>query len=383
MKEPKTFDDIRPYRDNEIPAAMQRIAESTSFPLLATYVFPDRDIASVREQIKSIRTIDEFQSQVMFYMNAQVIRRTMTDFTWGGLEHLSPDMKYLFVGNHRDIVLDSSLLEYVLYNNGHETSEITFGANLMQSQLIVDIGRANKMFRVERPGSNIREFYRASSYLSEYIRHTICNKHQSVWIAQRNGRTKDGLDQTDQGIIKMLGMSRTDNKVDALDELHIVPVAISYEWESCDILKALELYEKKLMGRYVKKTGEDVNSILTGFSQPKGRVHLQFCEPLRRDELAVYDACTQGDFHRAVAHLIDRRIHRAYRLTPNNYIAHDLRYGHSRFANCYTSEQKTAFVQHLKALRPYEESCDLEILADLLLGIYSNPVDSVLTDEAS
>ena len=382
MNESRTFDDIRPYRDDEIPAAMRRIAESTSFPLLASYVFPDRDIAEVREMLKSLRTIAEFQSQVMFHMNAQVIRRTMTGFTWSGVEHLSPGQKYLFISNHRDIVLDSSLMQYVLYNNGHETSEITFGANLMQSRLIVDIGKANKMFRVERPGNNIREFYHASSRLSEYIRHTLRDKHQSVWMAQRNGRTKDGRDLTDQGIIKMLGLSRTDNKVDALDELHIAPVAISYEWEPCDILKALELYERKLTGRYVKKPGEDVNSILTGITQPKGRVHLQFCEPLRREELAAYDACTQGDFHRAVARLIDLRIHRAYRLMPNNYIAHDLRYGRSDHAARYTPEQKAAFVHRLEALRPYEESCDPDMLADLLLGIYSNPVDSALDDGA-
>ena len=383
MEETKDFDDIRPYRDEEIPAAMRRIAESTSFPLLASYVFPDRDIASVREFVKSLRTIDEFQSQVMFHMNAQVIRRTMTSFTWGGLEHLSPGRRYLFIGNHRDIVLDSSLMQYVLYNNGHETSEITFGANLMQSPLIVDIGKANKMFRVERPGNSPREFYRASLRLSEYIRHTLLDKRQSVWMAQRNGRTKDGLDLTDQGVIKMLGLSRTDDKVEALDELCIVPVAISYEWEPCDILKALELYERKLTGRYVKKPGEDVNSILTGITQPKGRVHLHFCEPLRREELALYDACTQGDFHRAVARLIDRRIHRAYRLTPNNYIAHDLRHGRSTYMDCYTPGQKEDFLHRLEALCPYEETCDPDVLADILLGIYANPVDSALNDEAS
>lgn len=378
-----SFDDIRPYRDDEIPAAMQRIAESTTFPLLASYVFPDRDLGEVRRLLLSLRTIDEFQARVMSYMNAEVIRRTMTGFTWGGLERLSPGRKYLFIGNHRDIVLDSSLMQYVLYNNGHETSEITFGANLMQDPLIVDIGKANKMFRVERPGNSPREFYRASARLSEYIRHALREKRQSVWIAQRNGRTKDGLDLTDQGVIKMLGLSRPDNKVDALDELHIVPVAISYEWEPCDILKVLELYERKLMGRYVKKPGEDVNSILTGIAQPKGRVHLHFCEPLRREELARYDGCTQGEFHRAVAHLIDLRIHRAYRLTPNNYIAHDLRYGRSMHAARYTPGQKEAFLRHLEALRPYEENCDPDLLADLLLGIYANPVDSVLNDEAS
>ena len=370
------YDDIRPYRDDEIPAAMERIADSTSFPLLASYVFPDMEVASVREKIKSIRSIREFQSQVMFYMNARVIDRTMTEFTYGGIEQLSTDTRYLFISNHRDIVLDSSLMQYALYNNGHETSEITFGANLMQSQLIIDIGKANKMFRVERPRHNPKEFYRSSLYLSEYIRHTICEKHQSVWIAQRNGRTKDGIDQTDQGIIKMFGMSRSGNKVDALADLHIVPVAISYEWEPCDVLKALELYEKRQMGYYIKKPGEDVNSILTGFTQPKGRVHLEFCKPIGRDELEAYDTCTMGDFNRAVAALIDRRIHDAYRLTPNNYIAHDLRYGRCDYADRYTDEQKQAFMKHLCAQKLYTENCDIEVLTDILLSIYSNPVDA-------
>lgn len=375
MKEEIIYDDIRPYRDSEIPEAMQRIADSASFPLLAAYVFPDMDVSKVKEMIKSIRTISQFQSQVMCDVNRQVISRTMTEFTYSGIERLSPETRYLFIGNHRDIVLDSCLMQYALHVNGFETSEITFGANLMQSQLIVDIGKSNKMFKVERPGNNIKEFYQKSSHLSAYIRHTICNKRQSVWIAQRNGRTKDGKDLTDQGLVKMLGMSRADNKVDSIAELNIVPVAVSYEWESCDILKALELYEKNLMGYYIKKPGEDVNSILTGFVQPKGRVHLEFCKPIEKSELLQFDKCTLNGFNRAVAHLIDLRIHRAYRLTPNNYIAHDLRYGRSEFANLYTEREKTAFMNHLSLLKQYEDSCDMETLTDILLGIYSNPID--------
>ena len=375
MNDERDYNDIRPYCDEEIPAAMQRIADSASFPLLASYVFPEADIAEVRERIKTIHTIEEFQSQVMFYMNAQVIKRTMTAFTYGGLEHLSRDTRYLFISNHRDIVLDSSLMQYVLYDNGFETSEITFGANLMQSQLIVDIGKSNKMFRVERPGTNMKELYQASLHLSSYIRHAILQKRQSVWIAQRNGRTKDGKDLTDQGIVKMLGLSRGDDKVQSIAELHVAPVSISYEWEPCDILKTLELYEKRQMGRYIKKPGEDVNSILTGFTQPKGRVHLEFCEPISEDELALYDNCTLNGFNREVAGLIDRRIHRAYRLTPNNYIAHDLRYGKSEYIGCYTEEQREAFMRHLNLLKNYEDKCDMESLLDILIGIYSNPVD--------
>ncbi|MCD8318193.1 MAG: acyltransferase [Paraprevotella sp.] len=369
------FDSIRPYRDDEIPAAMQRIADNSLFPMLASYVFPDADIAAVKEELLSIRSITEFQARIMAPMNRQIIGQTMTEFTYGGIDQLSPDMKYLFIGNHRDIVLDSSLMQYTLFCNGHETSEITFGSNLMQNQLIVDIGKSNKMFKVERPGNNAREFYRSSQQLSEYIRQVICELHRSVWIAQRNGRTKDGFDLTDQGLIKMLGMSRKGDKVNAMDELHIVPVAISYEWEPCDILKVLELYEKQQMGYYLKKPGEDINSILTGMLQPKGKVHLEFCEPLKYDDFAVYDAYTLSDFNRAVAALIDRRIHRAYRFMSNNYIAHDLNYGQDLYAEKYTEEQKAAFLNRLGELKQYEEECNVDDLSELLVGIYTHPLD--------
>lgn len=371
----KKFDDIRPYVDDEIPAAMARIADDAHFPQLSSFVFPEADVDDVRRKIRSIRSTGEFQSQVMSCMNARVIDRSISEFTYDGLENLSPDTRYLFVGNHRDIVLDSSLMQYVLYCNGHETSEITFGANLMQNRLMVDIGKSNKMFKVERPGGGIKEFYRASMHLSEYIRHTIADKRQSVWIAQRNGRTKDGMDLTDKGLVKMLGMSRGGRKSDSMAELHIAPVAISYEWEPCDLLKARELYECRRDGHYEKKPGEDVNSILTGILEPKGRVHLSFCRPLSRGELSEYDACPPGEFERAVAALIDRRIHRAYRLTPNNYIAHDLRYGKDEYAGRYTAGQKAEFTARLRGLERYGGASCMDALTDIFLGIYSNPVN--------
>lgn len=368
------FDDIRPYCEEEIPAAMQRIADSGSFPLLASYVYPHENIEKVREQIRSYRSIRDFQLEVMRCVNEQVIARSITEFSYGGIEKLTPAKKYLFVSNHRDIMLDACLLQYVLYKNGHETSEITFGANLMQGQLVTDIGKSNKMFKVERPGNNPRDFYRASLHLSEYIRYTLTQKKESVWIAQRNGRTKDGIDRTDQGIIKMFGMSRHDNKVEALAELNIVPVAISYEWESCDILKALELYASQRT-KYIKKPGEDLNSILTGIMQPKGKVHIEFCDLLTKEELMKYDDLTQSDFNRQIAALIDKRICRAYRLTPNNYIAHDIRFGNQEYRDQYTDEQKEAFINRLIKLQAYADSCESDMY-DIFLGIYSNPVDS-------
>ena len=372
-KNPK-FDDIRPYYEEEIPAAMQRIAHSDAFPLLASFVFPDMPLAEVRKKVESFQTTHDFQHGVMYFVNEQIIQRSITEFSCSGLERLSPDKNYLFVSNHRDIMLDASLLQNHLVDGGFETTEITFGANLMVSPLVVDIGKSNKMFKVERPGGSIKDFYRSSLHLSEYIRYAITEKHESVWIAQRNGRTKDGTDATDQGIIKMFCMSEPHDKIHALAELNIVPVAVSYEWESCDILKALELYESQYT-RYTKKPGEDLNSILTGILEPKGRVHFELCKPISVPELSAFESQTNNEYHKSVAKLLDRRINAAYRLYPNNYIAHDLLYGNEKYKSMYTQEQYDAFRERLALLDRYD-TCDLERLKEIFIGIYAHPVDN-------
>lgn len=374
MKESQ-FDDIRPYNAEEFPEAMQRIANSSSFPILASFVYPGEPLEEVRQRIANYKNVYEFQSQTMSRVNERVIEESISEFTCSGIERLHPNRQYLYVSNHRDIMLDASLLQYFLLTKDFDTTEITFGANLMSSQLVIDIGKSNKMFKVERPGGSIKDFYRSSLHLSEYIRYAIQEKKQSVWIAQRNGRTKDGIDSTDQGIIKMFCMSRPDDKIQALSELNIVPVAVSYEWESCDILKAIELYQSQY-AKYIKKPGEDLNSILTGLLQRKGRVHFELCEPITEDELMQYDHLTNNEYHKAVAQLIDSRIIPAYRLWPNNYIAHDIRYGSKAFQSFYTKEQREAFLRRLGHLDKYDE-CDLDQLKDIFLSIYSNPIERV------
>lgn len=367
------FEDIRPYTDEEIPSAMSRIANSQMLPLLASYVCPEKPLDEVRQMLHSFKTIKDFQHGIMYHVNEQIIANSITSFSYGGAEHIMKDRPYLLVSNHRDIMLDASLLQNLMVDLGLETSQITFGANLMMNPLVVDIGKSNKMFRVERPGGSIKDFYKSSLHLSEYIRHVICNEQESVWIAQRNGRTKDGNDQTDQGIIKMFCMSRQEDKIAALSELNILPIAVSYEWESCDILKAIELYESQKV-KYIKKPGEDLNSILTGILQPKGRVHFEFCPMLTVEELTAFNECTNNEYHKQVAHLIDERIYRAYHLWPNNYIAHDMLYGQQRFRDQYTEAERQAFENHLSKLDHYDS--DLEVLKDLLLGIYANPVEN-------
>ncbi len=255
------FDDIRPYTEDEIPQAMRRITEATSFPLLASYIFPERPIDEVRQEMLGYKSINDFQLGVMYWANRQIIRRSVTEFTYGGLEHIRHDRNYLYVSNHRDIMLDASLMQNVLIDNGFDTCEITFGANLMRGQVVIDVGKSNKMFRVERPGGSIKEFYKASMHLSDYIRTTLIEKHQSVWIAQRNGRTKDGTDRTDHGIVKMFGMSRDDDKIDSLGRAQHSSWITFIRMGVVRHTQGYELYEHQ-RGPYIKKPVEDLTASL-------------------------------------------------------------------------------------------------------------------------
>lgn len=363
------FDDIRPYVDAEIPAAMQRIVADKYFPLVCEYAFQGHTVQEIAAVLGSCRTVDEFQHRFMLGAVSAIISKTTDGLSAEGVERLNPAKNYLFMSNHRDIVLDAAFFDLMLDRYGLKTAEITFGANLMQGQLVIDIGKSNKMFRVERPStvSSPRDFLIKSKYLSEYIRHTILEKKESVWIAQRNGRTKDGYDATDQGIIKMFGLSGGSDKVKALGELNIAPICISYEWEPCDILKALELYARSSGQPYIKKPGEDLNSILTGIQQPKGRVHLAVCEPITQADLEPFRGLPSAAFNREVAALVDSRILPAYRLYPNAYIAADMLAG--KRSHSYTDAEFKAFKKHLEQIKEYPTE-----VRDILLKIYATPL---------
>jgi hypothetical protein len=366
------FDDLRPYYDEEIPEAMNRIAGSEYFPMLASYAYPGREVEEVKRMIRTYSTISDFQLQTMKAVNEQVIARSIRRFTFEGIRELEKEETYLFVSNHRDIMLDSSLLQYALYRSGYRTTEITFGSNLMSSQLVIDIGKSNKMFKIVR-GGNAKDFYRHSLHLSEYMRYTISDKRESIWIAQRNGRTKDGIDATDPGIVKLFYMGSPDEPVKALLNLRIVPVAIAYQWEPCDRRKALELYTLRRTGAYTKKPDEDLQSILAGILQPKGDVHIAVGSPLQEADLEPLRGCPNNKFNKQVAALIDEQIRRNCRLSCNNYIAHDLRSQSEHYAAHYTPEEKEAFLTHFRqSLHPEVE--DPALLSEIFLGIYANPV---------
>lgn len=369
------FDSIRPYYESEIPAAMRRIAAAPVFEKVSGFLFPGQDVDAWRRRIAKMESTHEFQFEFMSPAAESIIKKTCSDFSCDGVENVRPDMSYLYVSNHRDIMLDATLLSYAISLHGFDSPEITFGANLMQGDFVIDIGKSNKMFRVERPGGSIREFYEKSLLLSDYIRNTLRQKGQSIWIAQRNGRTKDGVDRTDQGIVKMFAMSGTSDVVKAIADLNIVPVSISYEWEPCDVLKALELYQSA-QGPYKKRPGEDLNSILTGVLQQKGKVHIHICERLTEEDLAPLASDSNPNYFRQVAALIDKRICCAYRLTPNNYIAKDILSRDVAYATHYTAAQKAEFLKNLEGLDRYSSEFDIKALSEIFLKIYASPVDS-------
>ena len=366
------FDDIRPYIDDEIPAAMSRIAASEYFPAIAGFVFPEKKLSEAQETLCSYANIHDFQLDAMYAFNKQVLTQTAAEFTYSGTDYLDSAKSYLFVSNHRDIVLDSSLLQFALHLSGHRTTEITFGSNLMTTQLVIDIGRSNKMFKVMR-GENPRDFYKTSLHLSEYIRHTITRRGESIWIAQRSGRTKDGNDATDQGILKMFNMSGGKDVASSLHELNIAPVAISYQWEPCDFFKTREMFLSRNGEKYIKEKNEDFISILTGITQPKGNIHISVCEPLHQEELqSISNGKSSNDFYKNVVDLMDKRIYSNYKLHDTNYIAHDIRSNTQQFASYYTPEIKEKFLHHL-----HQASKNVEgDINSILLGIYANPVDN-------
>lgn len=369
------FDDIRPYRDSEIPAAMQRIAEDPLLSEVTRVVFPEMPFEEFRRVILSAKNIFEFQEKVMYPIISKITDNTIREFTVSGLENISSDKRaHLFVCNHRDIVMDSMLLQKVLFENSIPTSLITFGSNLMSSPFVIDIGKSNKMFKVERKGPNIREFLANSAHLSDYIRNAVTTENESVWIAQRNGRTKDGNDATDQGLVKMFSMSGSKDLPTSFAELNITPVTVSYRFEPCDVFKAREMYLTRDGQKYVKSPGEDLNSIITGILQPKGSVRLTVSAPIVQNELEAISE-SGGDFFKLLAELVDERIYSGYRLYDTNYIAHDMRSGNDTYSRLYTPEQRAEFEAYTdKALGKIEG--DRKVIKEIFLGIYANSVDN-------
>ena len=375
------FEDIRSYTDEEIPAAMDYFIHDETSLSLARLVLPDKSDDEIKDLLISIKTTDEFQRIMMTRFVKLITSTTMKGVDTKGFNTLDKNKAYLFTGNHRDITLDAFILQMYMLDNGLKTCNIAYGSNLILNKTIDVFGKSNKMFKVER-SQNVRELAQNSQHLSDYIRYLI-RENKSVWIAQRNGRTKDGNDKTDHGLISMFMMSGDRaNLVPNLVELNITPIATSYEYEPCAMMKARESYLKERDGVYVKKPMEDMDSIVSGIKKKKGTMNIAICPTITYDDLKKYEGADKHEIVKAVSDMIDERIYANYRLYPNNYIAYDWLSGTSTFKKNYTQEDKDVFKAYCDKIfsKLYEElGSEAEPrFTEILLGIYAIPVENKL-----
>ncbi len=367
------FESISPYTDAEAAEALGKLAE---YPLLARVsqqFFPEESPDFLKNLLKSIKTIDEFQILVMQKFVRWVLEHTARNFSYDGVSNINPDRKFLALSNHRDIILDPAITQLVLLNNGIPMTEIAVGDNLITNKTIEYLIRSNRMIKVVR-GITARELYLSSQLLSKYIRLNITEQRSSIWLAQRQGRTKNGYDVTEQGLLKMLDMSGTKDFLQNYDELNITPMSISYEYEPCDILKARELVISR-KHKYVKAEGEDLNSIMVGIMSQKGNIHLNIGKPLTAEEIAVAAQCDKNDRYQMIRHAVDLRVIEGYRLWKNNYIAYDIANHSYKYSGMYDRADAEKFISYMEhQLDTVEPSINREDLRRIFLDIYANPV---------
>jgi len=376
------FEAIRPYRDEELPEAIERILTEPALYRMVKWVYPGLSKRAIQKMFRAVRTVEEFQSEISGPAFKTVIQMTTSGLSFTNMESLSRSKSYLFLSNHRDIILDSALLNVSLLEQGHRTTQIAIGDNLLLKKVVEDIVRVNKNFIVNR-NVNAKEVYYYSLRLSNYIRSCIASG-TSIWIAQREGRSKDGDDRTATGLLKMFTMSSEKSIEDALIDLHIVPMAVSYEYDPCDLLKANELVHLKLTGNYEKKNGEDFHSMLTGLTGHKGRVNIAVGNGLEPVIDSLRSVLNKNEKFRLLTQAIDSEMHRIYKLWPTNYIAYDLLFGGRTYTDQYSHIQKIAFSNHIRShvLRlginrrksglPRENFS--KITREILLQMYANPV---------
>ena len=370
------FESISPYTDEEAVEALGKVADNPVITEVSQYFFPDESPDFLKKRLKSVRGIDDFQIMVMSKVVEWVLDHTAHIFSYDGVSNIDKTKgKFLALSNHRDIILDPAITQLVLYRNGIPMTEIAVGDNLITNKFIEYLIRSNRMIKVVR-GISARELYLSSQMLSKYIRLNITEQKSSIWLAQRQGRTKDGADITEQGLLKMLDMSGTADFRKNFEDLNIIPMSISYEIEPCDILKARELLISRTQ-KYVKAPGEDLNSILTGIKQQKGNIHLNIGKPLTSEEIAVASLCDKNDRYQLIRHAVDLRVIDGYRLWKTNYIAYDMLNPGDKYREHYSAEDVQWFIDYKEhQLDTVEQELDRAALNDIFLHIYANPVVS-------
>ena len=365
------FDAIRPFYDTEINDGIKSSVNHPFMKSMMNFCFPDTDDEIWKDQLKRTYSIRDFQCNFIYHGVQQVIQNSSEGLSTSGFEKLEKNTSYLYISNHRDIILDTCLLNNCLFEHGLVMTASAIGDNLVKRDFMRTLAKLNRNFLVQR-GLTPRELLQSSKLLSEFIGQLLHRENRSVWIAQREGRTKDGNDATNPGVLKMLGMGNGDEKMtDYLKKLKIVPVSISYEYDPTDALKMPQLLAETNNEIYVKHKNEDFVNLISGVVGQKKHIHIHIGDVI---DCEIDKIASEVDNHNkqilALAEVMDQSILKNYKLWPTNYIAYDILYKTQRFSDFYTETEKNLFV------RRFEMRIDKinPVAVEGFLNMYANPV---------
>jgi hypothetical protein len=367
------FDSIRPFYDAEANAALRQIIDEPMLGAMMNFAFPNDSVNHWKDLMLHTHSLRDFQINFIYPALRKVLEKSSNGLFTGGFEVLQPNTAYLFISNHRDIILDTSLLNACLYENALVMTNSAIGDNLIRQPFLHILSKLNRNFAIRR-GLTGRALLESSHLVSEFIHKSLLKENRSVWTAQREGRTKDGNDATHKGVLKMLSLAEeSKNSFDFFEKINLVPVSISYEYDPTDVLKMPELMAKAREEKYVKSENEDFINLLRGIMGTKKRIHIQVNGVLNEEIRSINQSKSNlGEKLSLLANLIDEKIWAGYRLWPSNYIAHDLLSGESTYSKFYTDEEKKDFTQRL------QEKVDPnnELLVKNFLAMYANPVNN-------
>lgn len=365
-----SFDSIRPFHDTEVHAAILSILDEPMLKTIMQFAFPNQTEAEWKAQLKTVHSTQDFQARFVSKIIRRILETSSQALTTSGFETLSPDAAYLYISNHRDIFLDTSLINLTLFEHGLRLTASAIGDNLVRHPFLNKIAKINRNFLVLR-GLTPRELLQSSIVMSKYIHHLLMEQHRPVWLAQREGRTKDGKDATHAGVLKMLSMAA--GKMDLLTyfkQLKVVPIAISYEYDPTDILKIPELLAQARQEKYIKGEKDDFNAIITGITGQKKRIHIATCTDFNAELDTLKDITNPNQFIKSLTQVIDNQIISNYKLWPSNYIAADLQTDSEQYAPFYSVAEKTYFVERMQK----RIDRDNPAIVAPFLEMYANPV---------
>jgi 1-acyl-sn-glycerol-3-phosphate acyltransferase len=365
------FDAIRPFYDSEINEALHDVVNHPMMKTMMNFTFPDVEDEVWKEQLKKTHSIRDFQCNFIYNTIQKVLEKSSEGLTTSGFDKLEKNTSYLFISNHRDILLDTTLLNVCLFEHGLVMTASAIGDNLVKKAFLSTLAKLNRNFLVLR-GLTPREMLQSSKLLAEYMGQLLLRENRSVWIAQREGRTKDGNDETNPGVLKMIGMGSDEkNLMDYFKKLKIVPVSISYEYDPTDVLKMPQLMAEANNEVYVKDKNEDFMTILSGIMGTKKRIHISVGDVLDTEIdqiVAEYDNTNKQI--QALAQVIDDSVLRNYQLWPTNYIAYDILNETDKFSHLYKESEKLLFERRLEM----RIGSDNPVTRQGFLSMYANPV---------